>query len=64
MVESGIKPNEEISKIFNEVKINRTLKGMVLAIESSNKDLIVEKEFSKEAEYKEIFDSLPKDEPR
>jgi hypothetical protein len=64
MVESGIKPNDEITKAFGEVKINRTLKGLVLNIDKSNKDLFIEKQFDKGSEYKEILDCLPNDDPR
>jgi hypothetical protein len=64
MVESGIKPNEEISKVFGEVKINRSIKGIVLNIDKPNKELLIEKQFEKGSEYKEILDCLPSDDPR
>jgi hypothetical protein len=64
MVESGIKPNEEISKAFGELKINRSIKGLVLTIDKTNKELQIEKQLEKGCDYKEIFDSLPNDDPR
>jgi hypothetical protein len=64
MVESGIKPGEEITKAFGEVKINRSIKGITLSIDDGNKVLLLQKEFEKGADYKEIFDTLPSNDPR
>jgi hypothetical protein len=64
MVESGIKPAEEITKAFGELKINRAIKGIVLSIDDKNKELLIEKQFEKGSEFKDIYDSLPSNDPR
>jgi hypothetical protein len=63
-MESLIKPNEEILKLYGELKINRSIKGFILSLDSSNKELLIEKQFEKGSEFKEILDYLPKDDPR
>ena len=64
MVTSGINATDEITKAFGEVKINRSSKGLVLSIDSNNKELLLEKLLDKGCEYKEILEYLPKDDPR
>ena len=65
MVDSGIKPTSEIMAAFNELKIERTIKCLVLKIDSSNKGLEIDFSVDKASfNYNELADRLPKDDPR
>jgi cofilin len=64
MVDSGIKCNSEITAAFNELKIERTLKCLVLKIDKANTGLEIDFQEDKTFDYSQLVDKLPKDDPR
>jgi hypothetical protein len=65
MVDSGIKPNSDITTAYNELKIERTIKCLVLKIDKSNTGLEIDFQEDKSSfNYSELANKLPKDDPR
>jgi cofilin len=64
MVDSGIKCNSDITAAFNELKIERTLKCLVLKIDKANTGLEIDFKEDKTFNYSELAEKLPKDDPR
>jgi hypothetical protein len=63
MVDSGIKTDDIITSTFNDLKLNRTLKCIILNIDSSSQ-LSIEFKGDKTFQYKDLVDKLPKSDPR
>ena len=65
MVDSGIKPNSDITTAFNELKIERSIRCLVLKIDKTNTGLEIDfKEDKTTFNYNELAEKLPKDDPR
>ncbi len=64
MVDSGIKPNEDIVKAFNDLKLNRIHKCIILTLDKTNQHLELEFIGDKTFEYKDLVDKLPNNDPR
>jgi hypothetical protein len=61
---SGIKPEEDLVKIYNELKINRTLKCIILTINKDNNGLEVAFTGDNTFSYKDLFEHLPDNDAR
>jgi len=61
---TGIKPTEEQVEQFNNLKINRAHRYMVVSLNETLDAFVVEKMGDKSASYSEMVDLLPKDDCR